>query len=220
MTTITTQRVRELLDRLYADEQVKDPPAIQTHISHNRRLEDYSHEELNELFAEAYLPVDRQVGDFLYVLARAAKAKCVVEFGTSFGISTIFLASAVQDNGGGVVIGTEAVPAKAAVARKNLAEAGLAELLDLREGDARETLADVRGPIDLLLLDAWKDLNLPILKLLEPKLAVGALIIVDDTDHSPQIHVPYLEYVRTSGKYHTAAVPIGDGMEISTWLGA
>lgn len=118
-----------------------------------------------------------------------------------------------------MVVGTEAVPAKAAIARKNLAEAGLGDLVDLREGDARETLADVDGPVDLLLLDAWKDLNLPILKLLEPKLAPGALVIVDDTNHSPQIHVPYLDYVRTSGAYHSAEVPIGDGMEVSAWLG-
>jgi len=126
----------------------------------------------------------------------------------------------VRDNGGGLVIGTESVPAKAAVARKNIADAGLAELVEVLDGDARETLAEVEGPIDMLLLDAWKDLNLPILKLMEPKLAPGALVIADDTHMSPQIHAKYLAYVRDGGGYHSVEVPIGDGMEFSTWLGA
>src|SRR5579875_2723784 len=100
------------------------------------------------------LPVSRETGRLLYMLARATGARAVVEFGTSFGISTIHLAAAVRDNGGGRVIGTEFEPSKIARARAHLAEAGLAEFVDLREGDAMQTLArDLPAAIDLVLLD-------------------------------------------------------------------
>ena len=105
----------------------------------------------------------------------------MVEFGTSFGISTIHLAAAVRDNGAGRVISTELNAAKAAQARANLAEAGLSDRVTILEGDARETLAAVPGPVGFVLLDGWKGLYLPVLRLLEPRLAPGALVLADDT---------------------------------------
>src|SRR6202035_2923042 len=99
----------------------------------------------------------------------------VVEFGTSFGISTIYLAAAVADNGSGRVVTTELAAAKIAAARANLEEAGVGGPVTILAGDARQTLADVPGPVGLVLLDGWKDLCLPVLRLLEPRLAPGAV---------------------------------------------
>ncbi|XXY48788.1 class I SAM-dependent methyltransferase [Sorangium sp. So ce269] len=82
----------------------------------------------------------------------------MVEFGTWFGISTVFLAAAVRDGGGGRVIGSELHPEKVRRARKNLDESGLGDLVEIREGDALVPLRDVEGPIDLVLLDGWKNL--------------------------------------------------------------
>src|SRR5690606_29751052 len=104
--------------------------------------------------------------------ATCCAARCarrVVEAGTSFGVSTLYLAAAVRDTvegraGEGIVIGTEHEPAKAAAARAHFAEAGLSEFVDLREGDLRETLRDPGGPVDFLLLDIWAPLARPALE--------------------------------------------------------
>jgi predicted O-methyltransferase YrrM len=214
MTTLSSDRVSAVLEKLYEDEKEKDKEPIAKLIADGRPPEAIGHEALNEMFAEAYLPVHREVGDLLYLLARSNKAKLIVEFGTSFAISTIFFASAVRDNGGGQVIGTELMPNKVKVARENVAEAGLDDLVDIREGDAVQTLADLEGPIDILLLDAWKDQNLDILKQLEPVLAPNAIVIGDDVNLARWLWKPYLEYV-SGPSWHSIELPIGDGVVIS-----
>ena len=105
---------------------------------------------------------------FCYALCRSLGARRVVEAGTSFGVSTLYLAAAVRDNGGGTVIATEYEPQKARMAREHFAEAGLAEYIDLREGDLRETLRSVEGPIDFMLVDIWTPLAQPALSLVAP----------------------------------------------------
>jgi predicted O-methyltransferase YrrM len=114
-------------------------------------------------------------GRLAYLTARAIQARRIVEFGTSFGVSTLYLAAAVRDNGGGIVIGSELEPSKVSQARRNVAEAGLKGFVDIRAGDARETLADPGGVIDMVLLDGWKDFYLPILHTLEPHLRLVLL---------------------------------------------
>lgn len=142
---------------------------------------------------EVHMPVSRTTGLLLYMLARGNGARTVVEYGTSFGISTLHLAAAVRDNGGGKVIGTEFEPSKLAHARANLEAAGLADLVDLREGDALETLArDLPPTIDLVLLDGHKALYGRILSLVAPRLRPGAFLVADNTDACPD----YKEEVR------------------------
>jgi predicted O-methyltransferase YrrM len=167
---------------------------------------------------DAYMPVSAEGGRLLYALTRAARPQTVVEFGTSFGISTIFLAAGVIDNGAGQVISTELSPVKIRAARENLHQAGVDGPVTVLAGDARETLADVPGPIGLVLLDGWKDLYLPVLQLLEPRLAPGALVIADDSSFASV--AGYLAYVRDPAHgYVTVSFPVEDGMEISSWTG-
>jgi predicted O-methyltransferase YrrM len=146
---------------------------------------------------------------------RAARPAAVVEFGTSFGISTLHLAAAVRDNGTGRVITTELSEAKARAARDTFAAAGLDDVITLLHGDARQTLEGLDASPGLVLLDGWKDLCLPVLRLLEPSLAPGALVIADDIDLEDL--QPYLDYVRASASgYVNVTFPDGDeGMEIS-----
>ncbi|MEW2087489.1 class I SAM-dependent methyltransferase [Streptomyces sp. NPDC005283] len=217
MTTLDNDNVSALLDRLYEDEQVKDAAPIQKLIADGRPPEQIGHEALNEMFEEAYLPIHRDVGNLMYLLCRTRNVKRAVEFGTSFAVSTIYLAAAVKDNGGGQVIGTEVMPSKIEVANRNIAEAGLTEYVEIREGDALKTLADLEGPIDLLLLDAWKDDNLTVLKMLEPVLAPNALVLGDDVSLARWLWEPYLEHVN-GPDYHTVELPIGDGLVLSTRL--
>jgi predicted O-methyltransferase YrrM len=162
------------------------------------------------------LPISARAGELLYILARAKRPAAIIEFGTSYGISTLYLAAAVADNGMGSVVSTELNNAKVSAARANLVEARLSDHVAILPGDAIATLHDIRGPIDLVLLDGWKDLCLPVLRSLESRLSAGALIVADD------IELPsmsgYLEYVRNPvNGYATVAFPVGDGMEISCW---
>jgi 16S rRNA C967 or C1407 C5-methylase (RsmB/RsmF family) len=106
---------------------------------------------------DLYIPLSREAGTFAYLVARSLGAKRVVEFGTSFGISTIYLAAAMRDNGGGLVAGSEIEPSKIRRARENVAAAGLSEYVQIREGDAQETLRDPGGVVDLALLDGIAD---------------------------------------------------------------
>jgi predicted O-methyltransferase YrrM len=164
----------------------------------------------------AYLPISARGGELLYILVRAKRPNTIVEFGTSYGISTLYLAAAVADNGTGSVISTELNSAKVAAARANLIEPRLSDHVAILPGDAMTTLKDVRGPIDFVLLDGWKDLCLPVLRSLESRLSAGALIVADDINLPSMTR--YLEYVRSPANgYSTVAFPVDDGMEISCW---
>lgn len=177
--------------------------------------DDASHQQRSDAMAEAYLPISAEGGRLLYALVRAARPDTVVEFGTSFGISTLYLAAAVRDNGIGRVVTTEMSAAKVDAARANFAEAGVGDLISVLPGDARETLAQVSGPVGVLLLDGWKDLCLPVLRQLEDRLADGALVIGDDATFASM--KPYLDYVRDPANgYVSVNFPVDDGMEISS----
>lgn len=154
-----------------------------------------------------------KTGSLLYILARAHRARVIVEFGTAFGASTIHLARALQENYGGkrgIVIGTEYERKKIISARRALDSAGLDDLVEIREGDALETLtSDLPTPVDLVLLNGATTLYLPVLQLLDAHLTAGSIVVADTASRSPG----YLAYVRTSGAY--VSTPAGDDIEIS-----
>src|SRR5580700_10519818 len=192
---------------------------------HPHGLAGMSAREQADAFAELYIPVSPEGGRLLYTLVRASRPATVVEFGASFGISTIHLAAAVRDNAAvgdnpaGRVISTELNAAKAARARANLAEAGLADLVTILEGDALETLAGLPGPVGFVLLDGWKRLYLPVLRVLEPRLVPGALVVADDTVSMAAQMTDYLSYVRDPAHgYLSVSFPESDGLEITCRL--
>jgi predicted O-methyltransferase YrrM len=218
--TLASLRLQAVLSRLFAAAAVQEaddtpplpPPAGRP------SWDAASAQERADAFADAYIPISAEAGKLLYALVRAARPQTVVEFGTSFGISTIYLAAAVTDNGTGQVLTTELSSAKVKAAQANLQQAGVDGPVTILAGDARETLADLPGPIGLVLLDGWKELCLPVLRLLEPKLAAGALVAADDTSFTSM--AGYVDYVRDPAHgYVTVAFPVEDGMEISSWTG-
>lgn len=142
---------------------------------------------------ELYLAVSREEGQLLCLLAHSRSAKTIVEFGASYGISTLYLAAAARDNGGRVVT-TEVHPKKCTALRDTLAQAGVADLVEVLEGDARETLADLEGPVEFIFLDGWKGMYLPVFELLRGKLAAGAIIVADNINH--EAAQDYVETVR------------------------
>jgi predicted O-methyltransferase YrrM len=201
MDSLTTAPIAGLLGRLFEKAEAADRSLVEAF-----SREGFSDEQLKQAldeeakdykavyrgYAGNYLNVSPAFGRFLYMCARTRGAKRVVEFGTSFGVSAIHLACALRDGGGGQLIGTELEATKAAAARENLAAAGLADLVDLRVGDALDTLkGGVGGDVDLVHLDGAFNLYLPVLKLLEPHLKAGALVIGENA-----VEPEYLDYVR------------------------
>ena len=203
-------RVALTLDRMHSEAERTDPPLLE-------KAEGKSLAERTAIFGGAFIPVDRDAGRLLYTLVRGCAPGRVVEFGTSFGISTIYMAAAVRDRGGGAVITSEIHESKAERAREYIREAGLTDFVEMRIGDALETLADFARETSFVFLDGWKNLYLPVLRLLEPSLLPGALVVADDIHLFPDALRPYLEYVRDPANgYESVPIPIGDAMELST----
>ncbi len=220
MNTLTSNPVSSLLERLYKQSDASAPAldAFFNPLSQDeqRRLMGSKTDYL-DLFTrlkDIPLPVSRETGRLLYMLARSCGARNVVEFGTSFGVSTLHLAAALRDNGGGRLITTEFEASKMARAKQNLEAAGLADLVDFREGDALQTLqGDLPDTIELLLLDGAKSLYSDILKLVEGRLRVGAVIVADNANFCPE----YLTTVRSASAGYLS-VPMGDNVELSVRL--
>ncbi|MCY1012505.1 class I SAM-dependent methyltransferase [Nannocystis pusilla] len=172
--------------------------------------------EMSEIAKDLYLPLSPEQGALCYLVARALGARRIVEFGTSFGISTIYFAAAVRDNGGGLVIGTELVPEKVAQARANLREAGLEAFAEIREGDALQTLQGPLGAIDMMLLDGWKDLYLPIIRMLGPQVRPGGVVIGDNIFTFKRDLAPYVAYMQDPANgFRSSTLHLADGTEFS-----
>jgi predicted O-methyltransferase YrrM len=221
MTALTTPPLAPLLDRLFAEaeEAEAETEAAVADLSDKERARlmrsktDYR--DLYGRLKSAPLAISRETGALIYILARSSGARTIVEFGTSFGISTLYLAAALRDNGGGRLITTEFEPSKVARARENLTAAGVIDLVEIREGDALKTLkADLPETIDLLLLDGAKALYPEVLALLEDRLRPGALIVADDADVSPD----YLARVRSPTKGYIST-PFAEDVELSLRVG-
>ncbi|WP_437932588.1 O-methyltransferase [Sorangium sp. So ce291] len=226
MNSISNGQVAEVLERLHREAEAADAPLAANVPSEAATREEMItqvlEDEANDLkgtyhgFAENFLNVSPDFGRFLYMCARACKARCIVEFGSSMGISTIYLATALRDMGGGRLIGTDLVPSKVERARANVAAAGLSGIVEIRVGDARETLkSGVVGDIDMVLLDGAFTLYLDVLKLLEPHLRPGAIIIGENAFEQAS---GYIDYVRNpQNGYLSQSLPFeaGRGNELT-----
>jgi len=205
MNSLTDAKIAAVLQRLHAEAA-----------GDSRRWDQDKTTASNDLIrmGELYLAIGEEEGTLLYLLARSRKARHMVEFGASYGISTVYLGAAARDNGGCLTT-TEAHPKKCAAVRNNLEEAGLTDVVELLEGDARQTLADLEGPVDFLFLDGWKGMYLPVLNILKPKLEAGALIMADNINHSAARD--YVDTIRASDSGFVSVTL--DGQELSYYVG-
>lgn len=217
MTIPTITSLAPLLDRLFgeaeaASEATEAAVADLSDAERERMMR--SKTEYRNLYGrlkDAPLPVSRETGALLYILTRSSRARSIVEFGTSFGISTLHLAAGLRDNGGGRLVTSEFEPSKVARARDNLSAGGLIDLVDIREGDALKTLSTgLPQTIDLVLLDGAKALYPEILDLVEGHLRPGAIIVADNADDSPD----YLARVRAPGSGYMST-PFAEDVELS-----
>jgi predicted O-methyltransferase YrrM len=213
LSVIADPQLKALLDGLHArsDGQVAD-------------LERFDRDratasELKAFLGDKLVALDRDKAEFCYQLCRATDARRIVEIGTSFGVSTLYLAAAVRDNirasgGTGGVIGTEYEPAKANAARAHFEQAGLSGLIDLREGDLRETLSTIEGPVDFMLVDIWIRMARPALELVTPRLRRGAIVICDNTARYRTEYADYFAFLGSNG-FRTMTLPFDGGLELS-----
>lgn len=224
MTALTTTPLAPLLDRLFTESEAPASAEVRAALSEitpaerarlSTSTEETDYRRFYGLARDAYLGVSRETGRLLYMLARTTGAREVVEYGTSMGISTLHLAAALRDNGGGRLITTEFEPSKVARAEESFSAAGLDDLIELREGDALQTLAsDLPDQIDLVLLDGAKGLYPAVLSLLEDRLRPGALVVADDAARSPA----YVGRVRSADLGYMS-VPFGEDIEVSMRVG-
>jgi predicted O-methyltransferase YrrM len=171
-----------------------------------------------DFYKDKLLPIGPSQGELLYLLTRSKNVRCAVEFGTSFGVSTIYLAAAIRDAvTGGRVVGTEIVPEKVTSARRNLADAGLTSQVEIREGDARTTLRDLPQSVDLLLLDGWPSLAIEVLEIVEPRLAKGALVVVDNVGQFPGDLRAVIERLTSNPLYRSARLPLRGGTLVGVY---
>jgi len=219
--------IDDLLDRLYGQHAAQNEAmtayftarAAEGSLDWNR-FDDRTHAFLSDKL----VALDRPKAEFCYHVCRALQARRVVEAGTSYGVSTIYLAAAVRDNlrgqagasAGAVVIGTEHEAEKAALARGHFAEAGLSELVDLRVGDLRDTLVNVDGPIDFMLIDIWTPISRPALSLIAPRLRPGAVVIADNTLQFREAYDDYFAFVHDPRNgLRTMTLPFDGGLEFT-----
>jgi len=218
------RQLDEMLDRLYARSRSQNEQL--TAYFAQRAAEgtlDWNTIDVRtkEFLSDKLVALDRDKAEFCYQLCRALRARRVVEVGTSFGVSTLFLAAAVRDNiradgGDGVVIGTEYEPEKARAARAHFAEAGLSDMINLREGDLRETLRSLEAPVDFMLVDIWTPMARPALELVAPRLRAGAVVVSDNTTTFREAYREYFDFLDDpANDFRTLTLPFDGGLEFT-----
>ena len=201
---ITDARVAAVIERLQATRRA--PVRGNPMQSGSRDPHDYAGQGFS---------IHPEQGELIYLLCRGLRAKRVAEFATSVGMSTLYFAAAMRDNGGGTVIGSEIVPAKVQTAQRNLAEAGLADYAEIREGDARQTLRDLGGPVDFVLIDGWPREHGPslareVIEIVAPQLLVGGYVMNENAEPD------YLAFIRDpQNGFVSMTLPIKRGTELS-----
>ena len=161
------------------------------------------------------LAVGPDTGRLINILARSLKAPHILELGTSFGYSGIWLAEAARASGGRLTT-MELEAHKSAYAREMAERAGLADHVDYKVGDAVSMIAALPFNLDFVLVDLWKDLYVPCLEAFYPKLNPGAIVVADNMIFPGGEDVQrYAEAIRARPRMTSIAVPVGSGLEIS-----
>jgi predicted O-methyltransferase YrrM len=225
-TMLNDPDLERLLDRLH-ERSTAQTASIREHRAERDRAGRAPDEQavLTKTFlADKLYALDRDKAEFCYQLIRAIDARRVVEMGTSYGVSTLYLAAGVRDNvraggGNGVVIGTEYEAEKARAARAHFDEAGLSSFIDLREGDLRETLRQIDDPVDFVLFDIWLPMARPALELVAPHLRARAVLVCDNTEIDRREYADYFAFINDPARrFRTMTLPFSGGLEVSVQL--
>ena len=221
MPVVGDERLQALLDTLHAESDEQKSEIVAFEARRGNASNPPGAEEIRAFRHNKLVALDRDKAEFCYQLCRAQKACRIIDVGTSCGVSTLYLAAAVRDNvaelgGSGAVIGTEHEPSKAAVARENFARSGLSSLIELREGDLRQTLKQIDGPIDFVLMDVWIAMARPALELIAQHLAFGAVVVSDNMSEHRAFYEDYFQFLNDpTNRFTTMTLPFDGGLEMS-----
>ncbi len=219
MTVLNDAKLEALLDRLHAQSEGQGSDIahyIQRRAAAGELRWEGFDADTHAFMADKLVALEPAKAQFCYLTCRALGVRRVVEVGTSHGVSTLYLAAAVRDNGGGLVVGTEYEPLKANTARANFDAAGLARFIELREGDLRETLKSLEGPIDFVLMDIWAEMARPALELIAPHLRPGAVVCADNTISVAPSYRAYFAFVNDPANgFRTMTLPFEGGFEMT-----
>jgi predicted O-methyltransferase YrrM len=220
LSVIQDQALERFLMKLHgqSDAQIAAWKAFEAELV--ARADPATEDEVRQFRSDKFVALDRDKAQFCYQLCRALGARRVVEIGTSYGVSTLYLAAAVRDNAGAgddaIVIGTEYEPAKVALAKMHFEQAGLSKYIDLRQGDLRDTLRRLEGPIDFLLVDIWIKMARPALELVAPHLRAGAVVVCDNTELYRSEYSDYFDFINDPANgFRTMTLPFAGGLELS-----
>jgi predicted O-methyltransferase YrrM len=161
------------------------------------------------------LAVGPDTGRLINILARSLDAPTILELGTSYGYSGIWLAEAARATGGRLIT-MELQDYKSAHAREMATTAGLADHIDFKVGDAVRMIGELQVTVDFVLVDLWKDLYVPCLEAFLPKLNRGAIIVADNMLRPGGEDVQrYGRAVRAQAGISSVLLPVGTGIEVS-----
>src|SRR5215467_295471 len=184
-----------------------------------RKMVHMDAKEFESHMDELLLAVGPATGQLINLLIKEAKAKNILEIGSSYGYSTVWLAEAARETGGKVT-SLEIHPARQKHARDSIKNAGLDGFVDFKLGDARESIRKLTKKIDFVLLDLWKDLYIPCFALFYPKLKPGALIVADNMltpESSRAAAAAYQRHVRAMPGIQSLLLNVGFGLELSRY---
>ncbi len=217
MDYISDPALRHLIDELQTQSQSQQSELV-TYFSRLSEAGKLNWGRLDEdahtFFADKMVALDEDKARFCHMLCRATNALRVVEVGSSYGVSTLYLADAVRGNGDGRVIATEYEPGKAEKARNNYRKGGVSEFIELREGDLRETLKSIHGPVDFVLMDIWTEMVVPAMELITPHLRRGAIVVADNTRDFAAPYADYFDFLERND-FVTQTLPFDGGLELT-----
>jgi predicted O-methyltransferase YrrM len=184
-------------------------------------MQELTPEEMMRRVDEFLLPIGPDAGTLLNLIIKSLRVPTILELGTSYGYSTVFLSEAARTCQGRV-ISVDINADKQRYASEQLSAAGLGSFVELVNGDARDVIASLAGPLDFVLIDLWKDLYIPCFDLVRPKLSEGALLAADNILYPElfrdQMKV-YRQHVLSQSGFESILLPVGNGIELSRYTG-
>lgn len=216
------ETLRALLDRLHAESDAQDGSIDEYYAGGADRPTGFEEEASSgrAFWRDKFVALDRDKAELCYSLCRAAGARRIVEAGTSFGVSTLYLAAAVRDSGGGLVTTCDIEESKVAIARTHFEQAGLGDFIDSRVGDVRHTLQRIDGPVDVLMLDIWAPIAGDVIELVGPHLREGGLVVADNTGARRNLYGRLFAHLEDPANgFTTLTLPYDGGLELAVKTG-
>ncbi|OEZ59099.1 O-methyltransferase [Duganella sp. HH105] len=164
------------------------------------------------------LAVSPEMGRFLYSLALMRRPARILELGSSYGVSTLYFASALRQIGKGEIIATELDALKCKALLENLRAAGVQSWVDLREGDVFDAVGQLEGTFDMIFMDVWASLYLDLFRKIEPFLKPGSVVITDNMYTAEEEVLAFKRYLSGNPAYSSITLDFESGVELTVMI--